>query len=214
MTDLSIDGRTPQQQIDECLTRTRDIEKRTRDAFETICVELERNGLLIADWEHLSEDERAALREHYFENIYPLVTPQATDPAHPFPFISNLAVNLLVGLHHPKEQNISLARVKVPVGGGIPRMLKIPGRDAWVRMELVLGTSVHPAGRTHASSEGPASEAPDPAGLAGAPPGRSIRMLATKSRNASSWGSIVSRGPLVMKNQTWSSARRMADRVS
>ena len=139
LTERSVDGRTPAEQIEECLAATRDLELRKRHTFKQVRAQMEQEGLCIAEWEDLTDEERQQLRDHYFTNIYPLVTPQATDPAHPFPFISNLAINLLVGLRHPKEQQISLARVKVPVGVGLPRMLKVPGRDAWVRMELVLG---------------------------------------------------------------------------
>ena len=49
----------------------------------------------------LEEEEKAQLREYYFENVFPLVTPQAMDPAHPFPFVANLSLNLLVTLPRP-----------------------------------------------------------------------------------------------------------------
>ena len=72
---------------------------------------------------------RQALREHYLDNIFPLVTPLAMDPAHPFPFISNLSLNLLVTLHHPDDQQPLLARVKVPIGAGVPRFLRVGERN-------------------------------------------------------------------------------------
>jgi polyphosphate kinase len=53
-------------------------------------------------------------------NIFPLVTPQTMDPAHPFPFISNLSLNLLVTVRYPNDDASGLARIKVPVGSGIP----------------------------------------------------------------------------------------------
>ena len=56
------------------------------------------------------------MREYYLRNIFPLMTPQAMDPAHPFPFISNLSLNLLVTLRSPDDTEPSMARVKVPVG--------------------------------------------------------------------------------------------------
>ena len=58
------------------------------------------------------------MREYYLRNIFPLVTPQAMDPAHPFPFVSNLSLNLLVSLRYENDTESLLARVKVPVGGG------------------------------------------------------------------------------------------------
>ena len=69
-------------------------------------------------------------------NIFPLVTPQAMDPAHPFPFISNLSLNLLVTLHHEDDPQPVLARVKVPLGKGVPRFCgsaPAPASCAWRR---------------------------------------------------------------------------------
>jgi polyphosphate kinase len=60
------------------------------------------------------------------------------DPAHPFPFISNLSLNLLVTLRYPKVKEVSLARVKVPVGAGIPRFLKVGNADRFVLIEDVM----------------------------------------------------------------------------
>jgi len=138
LLERSLDGRTPQEQIDQCIHVVRDLQARLRRASLRVHELMLKNGIVVNAWGELSDAERAALREYYFVNIYPLVTPQATDPAHPFPFISNLSINLLVGLRHPKDQMTSLARVKVPVGVGIPRFLKIPDRDAWIRIESVM----------------------------------------------------------------------------
>ena len=66
------------------------------------------------------------------------MTPQAMDPAHPFPFISNLSLNLLVTLRAPDDTELSLARVKVPVGLGIPRFLRVDGTRRFVRLEDVV----------------------------------------------------------------------------
>ena len=71
----------------------------------------------------------------------PLVTPQAIDPAHPFPFISNLSLNLLVTLNY-KEEESTTARVKVPIGTGIPRFLRIGGQDRFVPLEQVISSNL------------------------------------------------------------------------
>jgi polyphosphate kinase len=60
------------------------------------------------------------------------------DPAHPFPFVSNLSLNLLVTVRHPKDERQSLARIKVPVGSGIPRLLRLEDRDVFVPLEQVM----------------------------------------------------------------------------
>ena len=76
----------------------------------------------VLSFEQLTAAEQAAVREYYLRNIFPLMTPQAMDPAHPFPFISNLSLNLLVTLRYPDDAEPSLARVKVPVGRGHPAL--------------------------------------------------------------------------------------------
>ncbi|MHC4848648.1 MAG: polyphosphate kinase 1, partial [Planctomycetota bacterium] len=136
--DKTVDGRTPQEQIAAAIEIVRDLETRKRQALLQLIEKMREEDILLARWGELSDEDRANLREHYITNIYPLVTPQATDPAHPFPFISNLSVNLLVNVRYPGDVTGSLARVKVPVGAGIPRMLRVPGRNAWVRMESVM----------------------------------------------------------------------------
>src|SRR5215468_10316071 len=115
MQEKTVDGRTPQQQIDECLTEIRDFEPRQRALLPTLLEELKKNDVRVLSFEQLAGEERAAIRDYYFRNIFPLVTPQALDPAHPFPFISNLSLNLLVTLRGPEDIEPSLARVKVPV---------------------------------------------------------------------------------------------------
>jgi polyphosphate kinase len=87
---------------------------------------------------NVGKKDQQQLRDYYVENIYPLVTPQVSDPAHPFPFISNLSTNLLVTLRHPDDDEHSLARVKIPVGPGIPRLLKLEGRNTFVTLESVM----------------------------------------------------------------------------
>src|SRR5262252_8900309 len=116
LQELTVDGRTPQQQIDECLAEIRDFEPRQRALLPTLLEELRKNDVRVLSFEQLTGEERAAIRDYYFRNIFPLVTPQALDPAHPFPFISNLSLNLLVTLHYPQDTEPLLARVKVPVG--------------------------------------------------------------------------------------------------
>jgi polyphosphate kinase len=133
--DTTIDGRTPQEQIDECCDFVRWLEARARQALQQVMEELREHDILLA----LGPEDQAYLRDYYFENIFPLVTPQATDPAHPFPFISNLSLNLLVTLRYPGADGaLSIARVKVPVGTGIPRLLKLQDRDTFVPLESVM----------------------------------------------------------------------------
>jgi polyphosphate kinase len=140
--DLTVDGRTPQQQIDECHQVVRQLEARRRELLPKVLRALEAEGIVLTSYEALEEEDREYLREHFLRNIYPLVTPQSTDPAHPFPFISNLSLNLLVTLRHAKDDVPLLARVKVPVGAGIPRLLKLPNSFTFVPMESVMANNL------------------------------------------------------------------------
>ncbi len=136
--DLTVDGRTPQQQLDECSEAIKDLEHRKRKVYLELVDELAKHGISIITHDKLSEEERDSLRKYYFKNIFPLVTPLAMDPAHPFPFISNLSLNLLVTLNYPNEHESILARVKVPVGSVVPRFLRVGDDYRFVTLEDVM----------------------------------------------------------------------------
>ena len=136
--DLTVDGRTPEEQIEACYASIRELQPRKRRLQRQLLGELAERGIRVTTFGELPEADQAHLREHYLENIYPLVTPQSTDPAHPFPFVSNLSLNMLVTLRYDGEAASRLARVKVPVGVGIPRFLKLPDRNTFVTLESVM----------------------------------------------------------------------------
>ena len=138
----TLDGRTPEEQLDACRLLVRTLQERQHRAFLTVLDELAQHGIVISTYEHLNEAEQQYLRGYYTENIFPLVTPQAIDPAHPFPFISNLSLNLLVSLRYPGDTSASLARVKVPVGTGIPRFIRLEDRDTFVPLESVVAQNL------------------------------------------------------------------------
>jgi polyphosphate kinase len=100
---------------------------------------LDEAGIRLSRYAGLSDDEQAGLRAWYLENIYPLLTPIGMDPAHPFPFISNLSLNLLVTVNRPTGVRAPrLVRIKVPVGGGIPRLIRIGDGAHFVPLEDVI----------------------------------------------------------------------------
>ncbi|MGD8317569.1 MAG: hypothetical protein PVH76_07465, partial [Myxococcales bacterium] len=121
---LTIDGRTPQQQIQECHEVIRSINVEQQRLWVELRKRLDDAGIQVAVYTSLSSEDQRWLRDHYLDNIFPLVTPQAMDPAHPFPFVSNLSLNLLVSLHYPNDPAPLLARVKVPLGAGVPRFVR------------------------------------------------------------------------------------------
>ena len=139
LTDLTVDGRTPQQQIVECRKIVHRMEHELAVLVQELFAELAKEDIAVLAYEDLGEKEREAIREFYFNNIFPLITPQVIDPAHPFPFISNLSLNLLVTVRQAAGQDTSMARVKVPVGAGIPRLVRVGKADRFVLLEDVMG---------------------------------------------------------------------------
>ena len=138
MRELTLDGRTARQQVQECLATIGELHARKRGIFYDVRTLLEHKGIVIEKYRELSAKEKHLLREHYYANIFPLLTPQSIDPAHPFPFISNLSLNLLVSLRYRKASEVSLCRVKVPVGLGTPRFLRVGKGDRFVKVEDVM----------------------------------------------------------------------------
>ena len=142
MHELTVDGRTPQQQIAECYAVVREQEQRQRELGPQILAQLENYGIRLRSYSSLTADERRTIREYYYKNIFPLVTPQAMDPAHPFPFVSNLSLNLLVTARYQDDSDPMMARVKVPIGFGIPRFLRIANQNDFVRLEDVVANNL------------------------------------------------------------------------
>lgn len=126
--EVSIDGLTPLQQIQECYKSIRALESKKYDVLQQVLELLEEQGIRISRIKDLGTRERKNIRNHFASNIYPLLTPQSIDPAHPFPFISNLSLNLLLTLNSASGADMQLARVKVPVGSGTSRFIPIPGK--------------------------------------------------------------------------------------
>jgi polyphosphate kinase len=136
--ERTLDGRTPRQQVTECHAVIRELEERKELTCRTILGLLEEKNILIESYSSITPKEKKTLREFYYTNIFPLLTPQSIDPAHPFPFISNLSLNLLVALRYPRARTVSLARVKIPVGLGTPRLIRVGKGDHFVRLEDVM----------------------------------------------------------------------------
>ena len=139
---LTVDGRTPQEQISECHVVVRDIEQQQRDLCRKLHVLLKEQGIYISSYKRLTAKQKEMMRDYYLRNIFPLVTPQAMDPAHPFPFVSNLSLNLLVTVRYPDEEQSTLVRIKVPVGSGIERFLTVDEDTRFVTLEDVMANNL------------------------------------------------------------------------
>ncbi len=134
----TVDGRTPAEQIDACNKMVRAFLERSLQVLDKLRVQLHERGIVLALFAELEPEEQQQVRDHYRRNIFPLVTPQGMDPAHPFPFVSNLSLNLLVTVRHPRETAESLSRVKVPLGEGVPRLIRVGERPVYVALEDVM----------------------------------------------------------------------------
>ena len=140
--ELTVDGRSPEQQLSECLAVVRDLVEQQRILASHLHELLKARGIVLRSYRRLSEAQRKQMREFYWRNIFPLVTPQTMDPAHPFPFLSNLSLNLLVTVRYPSDEATGLARIKVPVGSGIPRFLKVSDEELYVPLEDVIANNL------------------------------------------------------------------------
>jgi len=138
ITSLTIDGRSPRQQIEDSYTIVDEMIQQKLGYLKTLLDLLKEQEIEILNYEDLDASDQTYIQDYYYENIFPLVTPQSIDPAHPFPFISNLSLNLLVNVKYPNQDKTALTRIKVPVGGGIPRFLKLPNRNSFVALEEVI----------------------------------------------------------------------------
>ena len=136
---LTVDGRTPAQQVEECHAVVRDLHRRQNVIIVRLLELLKKQGIHLVRHTELNQKEQATLREHFITNIFPLLTPLAMDPGHPFPFISNLALNLLVSLRYPGGSAQHIARVKVPVAKDIaPRFIRVGDKNTFVTLNDVI----------------------------------------------------------------------------
>ncbi|MEH2337979.1 polyphosphate kinase 1 [Nostoc sp.] len=122
---LTPDGRTPQQQLDDIRSSLIPHVKKQHQHFEQVLRPLLVNhGIHILDYIDLNQKQRTHLNSYFEEQVFPVLTPLAVDPSHPFPFISNLSLNLAVVVKNPDTEEEFFARVKVP--SVLPRFLPIP----------------------------------------------------------------------------------------
>jgi len=116
---LTVDGRTPARQLYECNAAIRALRARQEEVHSELLAELQKYGIHFGRYQDLTPTQRVRIRNDFVENIFPILTPLAMDLAHPFPFISNLAMNLLVTLRFPGDDELQMARIKVPLIKGL-----------------------------------------------------------------------------------------------
>jgi polyphosphate kinase len=111
----SADGLTPREQLARIGEQTQRIATRHARVFlDSVRPALAEEGIYIVTWADLDQAERDELSTYFNEQVFPVLTPLAVDPAHPFPFVSGLSLNLAVTVKQPEDGTQHFARVKVP----------------------------------------------------------------------------------------------------
>ena len=108
-------GYTPAELLAAISIRVKELTLRHANLFKNkIAAELKANKIEVIRWDDLSDDERSYVSRIFSDRIFPVLTPLAVDPSHPFPYISGLSLNLAVIVKNPKTSEEYFARVKVP----------------------------------------------------------------------------------------------------
>ena len=115
LTERTLDGHTPAEQLHEVRRIASELcQEQQRLFLERVKPALEAEGIHLLTTDRISADECAYLREHFEQRVFPVLTPLAVDPGHPFPFISDLSLNLAVLMRDPVDSERRFARIKVP----------------------------------------------------------------------------------------------------
>jgi polyphosphate kinase len=136
VTAQTPDGLNPSEQLRAIRERCLQLVERVDHAMESLLPPLDKASIRIVDLEGMSEEDLAFLRQTFTERMFPVLTPLSVDPAHPFPYISNLSLNLAAVVHDPVTGLERFARVKVPPL--LPRFVEMPDGERFVPVEVVI----------------------------------------------------------------------------
>ncbi len=137
-------GMSPQQLLHEIVERAHELQLRhAKAAQESFAPDLEAAGIVLVRWQELSDGEREAMSRRFDDEIFPVLMPLAVDPAHPFPYISGLSLNLAVRVRVPGEEEDQFARLKVPAV--LPRFVELPrvaGAQRFLPLEELIANNL------------------------------------------------------------------------
>ncbi|OUC07175.1 polyphosphate kinase, partial [Litorilinea aerophila] len=137
MAHLNLPGWTPDVQLELIAKAVRPmVETQSRCLLEEILPRLAEHGVRLLDYPELTPSQQARLRQYYLREVYPILTPLAVDPGHPFPFLSNLSLSLGVLLQDPISHERRFARVKVPQNR--PRWVPLDNPLHFVPLEQII----------------------------------------------------------------------------
>ena len=143
ITKTNTAGFTPSELMKELSAKTQElIDRKTKCFHDDIHLRLSKEGVNIVRWDELTEEERELATEIFNNQIFPVLTPLAIDPSHPFPYISGLSLNLAVVVKNPDTENELFARVKVP--SNLPRFVVTTKEDdrRYIPLEQVITANV------------------------------------------------------------------------
>jgi len=134
---LSVDGLTPTQQLGQIAEEVRSLGQRHAKLFvDVLMPALADAGIVVSHWSDLTAKQRTELSAVFQRKIFPILTPLAVDPGHPFPYISNRSLNLAVLVKDRSARRTHFARVKVPPL--LPRFMAIADESPFVPVEDVI----------------------------------------------------------------------------
>ena len=136
MTELSDDGLTPAEQLERIGSRVAELVSAQQERWRALRAELEAAGIVICDVAALSARDRQWLEDYFLLYVFPVLTPLAVDPAHPFPFIPNLGFTLALELKSHGDHRTMNALVRFP--SRIDRFVKLPDSGAGGPLRFVL----------------------------------------------------------------------------
>ena len=125
---MGIDGKSPRQQLEAIREQVLQLEHRQQDSLEVLRGLLAGEGILIALVDELGKNQQKWLATYFETEILPLITPQAIDPSHPFPFVASGGMGVLFRLKRAKRKGELVEMVLIP--SGVPRFVRVPGGQA------------------------------------------------------------------------------------
>jgi polyphosphate kinase len=126
--NVSLDGKTPSQQLAAINSKVRELEVSQQAILHELRPLLAAQGIHFAGFERLDAATGRWLRDYFLDHVMPVITPQAIDPAHPFPFVSNKGIGVLFSLARHADDSRLLEMVLIP--SAIPRFVRVPGDEA------------------------------------------------------------------------------------
>ena len=135
--ELSMDGRTPSEQLLATVVAADELMALQQKLWKILKRALKAEGINVIEPSAIGKEALKAVEKHFREQIFPVLTPQALDPAHPFPFIPNQGISLIFDMRRRDDGEVVRQLVMIPAS--LPRFVKVPGKDSrFVTLESLI----------------------------------------------------------------------------